>query len=184
MMIPYRFPRIFIAVTLAILLYEHCEEDKIEGALPQQIPAITLEKFCLTETKNGHKLWVLSAEAAWVYDEIIKIDAVKIKFYNEDHVEFSILYAPGGQLNTETHNILVGDSVYVVTDDSTKLFTDSLFWQNDSQRIVTNAAVKIMKQDGTVIEGTGLKTDPYLKKIEILGTTEGVSPIELPDINK
>lgn len=180
----YRLPSIFITVLLAILLFDNCEEDKIEDALPQQFPTITLEDFRLTETKNGQKLWILNAEAAWVYDEIIKIDKVEIKFYDEDNIEFSVLHAPGGRLNTETHNILVGDSVYVVTNDSTKLFTDSLFWENDSQRIVTNASVKIMKQDGTVIEGRGLKTDPYLKKIEVLGTTEGVSPIELPDINK
>jgi hypothetical protein len=47
---------------------------------------------------------------------------------------------------------------------------------------MTNRDVMIIKQDSTIIEGTGLRADPYLEKIEILGTTKGVSPIELPDI--
>ena len=85
-------------------------------------------------------------------------------------------------LNTKTHNILVGDSVVVFTNDSSTLFTDSLFWHNDSQMIVTNQHVKIVKQDSIVIEGNGLRADPKLDKIEVIGETKGVSPIELPSI--
>ena len=181
---PYRLPKFLIIGVITFLLLSNCEEDKMEEVLPQQLPSITLEKFCLTETKNGKKMWMLDAETAKVYDELIKIDHVKIRFYDENQIEFSILHAPGGQLNMKTHNILVGDSVVVFTNDSTTLLTDSLFWQNDSQMILTNSPVKILKRDGTIIEGKGLKADPYLRKIEIIGTTEGVSPIELPDINK
>ncbi len=172
------------SVILAGLLLANCGERKIDEKLEQELPKITLENFSLTETERGKKLWVLDAEYAKVYDEIIRVDSVKIRFYDENQALFSILYAPGGVLNTKTRNILVGDSVAVFTDDSTKLFTDSLFWQNDSQKILTNRAVTIIKQDGVVIEGEGLRADPYLKKIEIIGETKGVSPIELPDINK
>jgi LPS export ABC transporter protein LptC len=148
------------------------------------LPRIVLEKFCLTETKKGEKLWTLDAEHARVYDEIIKVDSVKIRFYDKEQIEFSVLYSPGGILNTKTHNVLVGDSVVVCTNDSTKLFTDSLFWQNDSELILTNRDVKIVKKDSTVIEGKGLRADPYLERIEIIGHTTGVSPFELPDINR
>ena len=169
---------------MGLLLNNRCREEKIEVKYNQQLPNIILEKFCLTETQRGKKLWTLYADIAKVYDEIINVDSVQIKFYDEEQVEFSTLEAPGGRLNTKTHNILVGDSVYVYTNDSTKLFTDSLFWQNDSQKILTNSHVRILKQDGTIIEGNGLRADPYLKKIEILGTAKGVSPLELPDIKK
>lgn len=171
-----------IILISGLFLFSSCEEKGIEEKLDEELPKITLEKFSLTETKAGDKLWTLDAEQARVYDEIIKVDSVKIRFYDKDQIEFSILYAPGGILNRKTHNILVGDSVAVFTNDSTKLFTDSLFWQNDSQKILTDCYVKIIKQDGTVIEGKGLRADPYLKKIEVIGETKGISPIELPDI--
>ncbi|MCK4250547.1 LPS export ABC transporter periplasmic protein LptC [candidate division WOR-3 bacterium] len=173
-----------IILISGLFLFSSCEEKGIEEKLDEELPRITLEKFSLTETKTGDKLWTLDAEQARVYDEIIKVDSVKIRFYDKDQIEFSILYAPGGILNRKTHNILVGDSVAVFTNDSTKLFTDSLFWQNDSQKILTDCYVKIIKQDGTVIEGKGLRADPYLKKIEVIGETKGISPIELPDIRK
>ena len=169
---------------VGLILLIGCEEEKIQEKLDPVLPKITLEEFSLTETKKGEKLWVLDAEQARVYDEIIKVDSVKIRFYDEEQVVFSILYAPNGILNTKTHNILVGDSVAVFTNDSTKLFTDSLFWQNDSQKILTDCHVKIVKLDSTLIKGKGLRADPYLKKIEIIGEAKGVSPIELPDIRK
>ncbi|UCD19409.1 MAG: LPS export ABC transporter periplasmic protein LptC [candidate division WOR-3 bacterium] len=167
-----------------ILLLAACEEKEIEERLPKDIPKIVLEKLCLTETKSGQKLWTLNADRAGVYDEIIKADSVTVLFYDELEKESSVLKAPRGELNTRTHNIFVTDSVVVITSDSTKLYTDSLFWLNDSAKILTDAYVKIYKGDGTVIEGRGLRTDPRLTRIEIIGETKGVSPIKIPDIRK
>ncbi len=177
-----RFKNFFIVCFFTFFIFSTCEKEKFQEKLDQELPQIVLEKFSLTETKSGEKLWILDAEHAKVYDEIIRVDSVKIKFFDKEQVEFSVLYAPGGILNRKTHNILVGDSVAVYTNDSTKLFTDSLFWLNDSQKIITNRHVKIIKQDSIIIEGEGLRADPYLNKIEIIGETKGISPIELPSI--
>jgi len=174
---------ITIVSLFALLVFYACEKE-VEERLPKDMPKITLEKLCLTETKNGSKLWTLEAARAGVYDDIIKVDEVKVHFYDEQETEYSILIAPRGELNTETHNILVEDSVQVLTSDSTKLYTESLFWLNDSAKILSDAYVKIIKGDGTVIEGRGLRTDPHLSRIEIIGDAKGASPIELPDIRK
>lgn len=173
-----------IFFTLLVLMVFYACEKEVEERLPTDIPKITLEKLCLTETKSGQKLWMLTAARAGVYEEIIKVDSVQIRFYDEEEVEFSVLNAPRGELNTRTHNIFVADSVEVLTNDSTALYTDSLFWLNDSAKILSDAQVKIVKKDGTVIEGKGLRTDPRLSRIEIISETKGESPIELPDIRK
>ncbi len=171
-------------LTAIFFLFSGCREKDIEEKLPQQFPSIILENFSITETKQGKKLWTLNAARARVFDKIIKVDTIKIKFYDENEAVFSLLNAPRGVLDTKSHNIQALDSVTVYTDDSTKLFTKSLFWNNDSARILTNDHIRIVKKDGTVIEGEGLKTDPGLKKIEIIGSTKGISPIELPNINR
>lgn len=171
-----------IGLVVGLFLLAGCQEDKLQDRLDDDQPKIIIDTFSLTETNKGKKVYTLDAVRARVYDEIIKVDSVEIRFYDKEEVEFSVLCAPAGILNTKTRNILVGDSVVVLTNDSTKLYTDSLFWQNDSQKILTDCPVTIMKQDGTVIEGRGLRADPYLEKIEILGDAKGVSPIELPDI--
>ena len=171
-----------IISALFALLVTGCDDEQVTVAVHEELPRIIIEEFSLTETRKGEKLWILDADLAREYDAVITVDSVRIRFFNKEEVEFSVLYAPGGILNKATHNVLVGDTVIVLTNDSTKLYTDSLFWLNDSQIIMTNRDVMIVKQDSTVIKGTGLRADPYLEKIEILGTTKGVSPIELPDI--
>jgi LPS export ABC transporter protein LptC len=174
---------IILLAVFGLMGFFACEKE-VEEKLPKDIPKITLEKLCLTETKSGKKLWTLNAARAAVYDEIIKVDEVIVRFYDEKDIEFSVLTAPRGELNTTTHNIFVEDSVEVFTNDSTKLYTESLFWLNDSAKILTDAYVKIVKKDGTVIEGRGLRTDPRLTRIEIIGETKGESPIKLPDIRR
>ncbi|MEO0205305.1 MAG: LPS export ABC transporter periplasmic protein LptC [candidate division WOR-3 bacterium] len=166
----------------ALLYCLGCEEETIQQNVEKHLPRITLENFSLTETHEGRKKWNLVAISAYVYEEIINVDTVKIKFYNEEGKEYALLSGNAGQLNTKTHNILVRDNVIMITDDSTHLYTDSLFWQNDSQRILTNAPVKIIKKDSTVIQGNGLKTGPDLQKIEIIGDIKGISPIKFPRI--
>lgn len=172
-----------VPLCLAAVLVS-CDQGEVKESLGEEIPRIILEKFSLTETRQGEKVWVLQALHARVFNELIHVDSIRVRFFNKAGEEFSLMQAPGGVLNTRTHNVLVGDSVEVITNDSVRLYTDSLFWMNDSELIITNRPVTIIKADSTIIRGTGLRADPYLEKIEILGTTQGISPIKLPDINR
>mgnify|MGYP003921001347 FL=1 len=165
-----------------LFIFLGCEEETLKENFEKHLPRITLENFTLIETSEGKKKWNLSAVSAYVYEEVINVDSVKIKFYNEQENEYAWLKGNEGQLNIKNHNIIVRDSVVLITEDSTELYTDSLFWQNDLQIIITDARVKIIKKDSTVIEGNGLKTTPDLQKIEIIGDIKGTSPIKFPKI--
>lgn len=177
----YKVPG-YLFLLLFLCLYFNCKEEEVLSQIERHLPKITLEKFSLTETQTGKKKWTLYATTANVYDEVINVDSVRIRFYNDEEREYAILSSRTGSLNIKTHNILVRDSVILFTEDSTKLFTDSLFWRNDSQKILTDAYVRIIKRDSTVIEGRGLKTTPDLKRIEIIGEIKGLSPIQFPKI--
>ncbi len=171
--------RLLLFVTLFFL---NCEEETIQTNIEQHLPRITLENFTLTETREGKKNWNLVASSAYVYEEIINVDAVRIRFFNDTGNEYALLTGNTGKLNTKTHNILVQDSVVLITEDSSYLYTDSLFWLNDLQQILTDARVKIIRKDSTIIEGNGLKTGPDLQKVEIIGDIKGTSPITFPRI--
>ncbi len=172
----------YIRYFVIIILLSHCKEENITKKIEITMPRFVLENFSLTETHEGKKRWTLYADVANVYDEIINVDTVLILFFDTEGKEFARLSSIAGRLNTKTHNILVRDSVVLLTSDSTTLFTDSLFWQNDSQKILTNSYVRIIKRDSTTIEGNGLVTTPDLKRIEIIGDIKGTSPIQFPKI--
>lgn len=158
------------------------ESAEKPDAVATQLPNIVLERFSLVETKEGRKLWHLNAVTAQVFDALITVDTVDVRFYNEAQEEYAHLFGKSGALNTRTNNILVKHNVRLLTSDSATLFTDSIFWLNDSGHILSDAPVRIVKQDSTVIEGRGLKTKPDLKRIEIIGDIRGASPIQMPSI--
>ncbi len=169
-------------ILLAIVIMGCSEEQSAPRQKPSDIPSISIDHFQLTETRQGRRLWVLNAVTADVFTNLIQAETVTIYFYNEQPVPYSVLTAHRATLNTSTHDIVVREQVVLVTDDSTRLNTDSLFWRNDSQRIITDSYVRILKPDSTILEGNGLATTPDLKKIEIIGTVTGTSPIQFPRI--
>lgn len=165
-----------------VLLFFCCPQEKKEVPVIDEPPSSVIENFNLIETNQGRKMWVLGASRALVYraKEKILVETLTVNFFNSQGEMVSHLVAPAGELNTKNRDMSARCGVIVKTRDSTTLNTDSLFWQNDSARIVTRSRVTITRRDKTKIEGMGLITDPELKKIVILGRITGESPVELP----
>jgi LPS export ABC transporter protein LptC len=99
------------------------------------------------------------------------------------------IYDSTGHVSTE----VVGDSgiireakgviniygnVVVITDDSTKLETEYLWWDSNTDRIKTDAFVRITRGED-VITGWGLDADNRLKDFKILSQVSGT--IEDPE---
>ncbi len=62
--------------------------------------------------------------------------------------------------------------VLVITDDSTKLETEYLWWNSYTNRIKSDAFVRITKQ-GDIISGWGLDADNKLNSFKILNQVSG-----------
>lgn len=62
--------------------------------------------------------------------------------------------------------------VVVITDDSTKLETEYLWWNSYTNRIKSDAFVRITKQ-GDIISGWGLDADNQLRSFKILNQVSG-----------
>lgn len=64
-------------------------------------------------------------------------------------------------------------NVRVVTDDSTTLETEYLWWNSNSNRIKSDAFVRITTEAGDIITGWGLDADNQLKSFKILNQVSG-----------
>ncbi len=170
-----------IAFLAWILLLTACPPAKKEIPPGEDPPSTVIDDFNLIETNQARKMWVLRGSRAFVYQskEKIIVENLTVDFFNSKGERASNLKAPTGELSTRSRNMSARGGVVVLTQDSARLETDSLFWQNDSGRIVTRSRVLIERKDKTRIEGMGLVTDPELKKIEILGKITGESPVEI-----
>jgi len=137
-----------------------------------------IKDFKMIETKLGKRSWQLMAASAYVYEHKIKVNDLTLLFFNGDGATTATIVAPKGFVYSKTHDMVATGGVEAVTNDSSFLKAESLFFQNDSTLIKTDSKVTITRADGTELTGKGLVTTPNLTKIEIGGEIKGTTPLE------
>jgi LPS export ABC transporter protein LptC len=141
------------------------EENVIEETPPTTEQ--TIEKFVITETKDGNIKTILEAESA-IIDEDNKIATLtlpKVKFYDDGKYK-SILIAESGEINMETNNVKALGKCTVETVNNEYLQTRDVSYDAKKQKIYSDSDIKITK-DNDVIYGKGFESDTDLNNIVI-----------------
>jgi LPS export ABC transporter protein LptC len=97
-------------------------------------------------------------------------DSVTVDFYDEEERHTSVLTSRRGRVDDRTRDFAAYGSVRVRSDSGTVLTTDSLFWRNVDQTILTQAFVDILSPTEH-ITGHGLISDQSLKNYRIARVT-------------
>jgi LPS export ABC transporter protein LptC len=141
------------------------EENVIEETPPTTEQ--TIEKFVITETKDGNIKTILEAESAIIDEDnkIAKLTLPKVKFY-EDGKYKSILIAESGEVNMETNSVKALGKCTVETVDNEYLQTRDVSYDATKQLIYSDSDIKITKGKD-VIYGKGFQSDTDLENIVI-----------------
>jgi LPS export ABC transporter protein LptC len=156
---------------LVILNLSSCGKEKPERpgvSDKKSFPDQAIENFTLTYTNQGEKEWELEADRAEIYKREGKtiVQKLKIKFYDQGKIT-SILTAREGELCSPAGDMEVrGDVVVTSEEEGITLKTESLKWDAQRKKIVTDDFVRQEKGD-TIITGQGLESDPELEKVVI-----------------
>ena len=167
--------RAICAVSLALCLLG-CEERVQPSVVPVadgQLPAQESWESTVTLSDSARIKAVLWAGHIAVYpekDQTLMDDSVHVDFYTLQEVHTSTLTARRGRVNDKTMNFAAYDRVVVVSDSGSVLMTDSLFWNNKTQQIVTEAYVEIISPTEH-IRGQGLVSDQSLRDYKIFRVT-------------
>ena len=119
--------------------------------------------FTLTETSEGKKNWTLWASYAAMYNDRNLVDArsIRIEFFDSKGKRYSTLTADQGLVDQRTNNLDAVGRVRIVTETGVHMETDSLRWMNNTQKIVSDAFVKVTRNQD-VVTGYGFESDPNL----------------------
>lgn len=151
---------------IPVFFFVSCSEKKAGEAHPK-IPEQAIEKFSVTETREGKPNWELESASAQVIEakKIALLKAPKIKFYQKgEHI--STLTANNGRINTENYDIWGEDSCVLTTVKGERLETSNLHYRSDIQKIVTADKVKLIRPN-EIIYGVGMEATPDLESIII-----------------
>ena len=117
------------------------------------------------------KIYATLAETYMTPTHLTKLkDGVKVDFYSEDGTIISKLTALYGEVNYETGEIVVRDSVGLLNlKKGQRLETEELFWNQNDSTIYTNKNVIIKSPDNSVQGwGRGIETTQEFSRYKII----------------
>lgn len=153
-------------------------EDKIKPTVLPGIDSHSLPQqeswnSTVTLSDSGRVRAVINAGYIRVFDyprETHLSEGVFVRFFDEEGVQTSVMTSDEGKVDDNTNDLEARGRVIVVSEDSTRLVTDKLYWDNQKRRIHTPEFVSIMSHKEKV-QGKGFESDQSLRNYRIFHVT-------------
>ncbi len=157
---------------LGVLLLGACGQTQEPAETQSEPPKEEIQSVQIVETRWGKPQWTLDADRIVLGAETTRVYPVRLTFYDEEGAVSSHLVADSGWVMEKTRDLVAMGQVTVITEDSTRLETSILRWDNRERKILTDQEVTIYRKD-RILKGKGLVSDAGLEKIEIGGRVIG-----------
>jgi LPS export ABC transporter protein LptC len=158
-----------VVAVLAASPFAGCQRELAEDPGDSSLlPDSEIDGFRLTQTREGDRLWVLTASRGLVYEEAdrIELEQLRVDYFDDEGEIRSTLTAKEGLLRRRTNDMEARGSVVVVAHDGTRLVTERLTWNERTGKIESDRFVRVT-QGEDVFTGVGLEADPDLKNIRV-----------------
>jgi LPS export ABC transporter protein LptC len=167
----------FVAGILILVLLAGfgCSKDESNApALARDVPDQIIENSTIIFSEEGVRSATIFAQYVAVYEklDLKKAKKLHVDFYAQDGSQTSVLLSDSGVIREGKQKVEALGNVVVTTQQGVKLTTESLRWDPQTAKIVTDDFVTITKgQD--VITGYGLEADQELKHFVIKKEVKG-----------
>ena len=160
---------------LVLLLISACSKEESKApAISGNVPDQVIENSTITFTEEGIRSAVIWAKYVEVYEKLDfkKAKQVRADFYDKEGIHTSFLVADSGTIQERKRKFEASGNVVVTTDEGIKLVTQTLRWDPEKAKIVTDDFVTITRGKD-VITGYGLEADQQLKHFIIKKQVKG-----------
>ena len=153
-----------------------CEEKIRPSVVPideKDIPSQESWNSTVTFTDSGRVKAILWSGHIASYSPkqfTLLSDSVHVDFFDTGEHHTSLLTSQRGKVDDRTQDFAAYDNVVVISDSGTTLKTDSLFWDNATRKIRTEAFVDIVSPTEHIM-GHGMISDQGLKNYTIFKVT-------------
>ena len=93
---------------------------------------------------------------------------MNVDLFDENFQQKSLIKSQSAMVNEKENKIKAYGSVVVISDDGKILMTDSLTWDNNSDKIYTDSNLEFITSDSDTLYGTGFKSNIDLTNWNIL----------------
>ena len=158
---------IFISVFFSISCSKNDFTDNFEKDIHDQL-STNVE---ITLTKKGNVTAKIKSEVLKKNNQSLQLelfDNVNVDLFDENFQQKSLIKSQSAMVNEKENKIKAYGSVLVISEDGKILMTDSLTWDNNSDKIYTDANLEFITSDLDTLYGTGFKSNIDLTNWNIL----------------
>ena len=153
-----------------------CQSNELQrsGETRQGRPDAESWNAVITLTNKGAKRGVIRSGHLEKYNdkEFILLDQnVDADFFNEEEVFTTNLKSLVAEIDEEEDFLVAIGNVVVVTDSGVTLFTDTLSWDNQKEKVFTSDSVIFITEKKDTLYGIGFESDIELNNWKILQPT-------------
>ncbi len=176
-----RHCKIQIAVILGLLLFivgcttkEKVSSDADSTNQSEILPDSELRGATIYLYEKDKVTTEIHAERVLKYEikDSTMVYVLDMDFFDSTGHITTQLVGDSGIIRELTNQLYVYGNVVVTTDDNSKLETDYLYWNTTTDKIETDAFVRITKKND-VITGWGMEADPGLTRVKVLNRVSG-----------
>jgi len=168
---------VFVCAILAAFLLgcEEIEEPKpwIRVERPQMLFTDTT---LLDSYDKGVLNWRLKTAylERWADKEIVTVRPVFVDIYDSIGERVAFLRADSGSLDMTFTYVYAYGHVYALTPKGASVRADSLLWNKKDNLVRTASYVRVVSEDGDVLQGVGFESDAQFDNWKILSNVTGI----------
>jgi len=159
---------ILFIIPFALCLFSCSSGKEPPNIVQSDMPDQQMDSTSIVFTVNGDRNATLFSTVLYKYvaKEMTIGKKIRIDFDGEPPEGDGVLFADSGVVFDSKNIIEIYGNIHFRTEKGSELYTQSLFWHTDNDKITTDDYVKIIR-DGDVIEGKGLETDVGFNRVII-----------------
>ena len=153
-----------------------CQSNELQksGQTRQCRPDAESWDAVITLTNKGVKRGVIRSGHLEKYNEnefILLDQNIDADFFNKEEVFTTNLKSLVAEIDEEEDFLVAIGNVVVVTDSGVTLFTDTLSWDNQKEKVFTSDSVIFITEKKDTLYGIGFESDIELNNWKILQPT-------------
>jgi LPS export ABC transporter protein LptC len=110
----------------------------------------------------------------WPGSELVNASPVDLSVFDSLGAPLMRVTADSGAVDEAVNFLLARGNVHGVSSKGMELRTDSLRWSKTLNQVTTEAAVRVVSENGDLLTGRGFVSDANLDHWQILSDVQGV----------
>ena len=158
-------------IIFSILILASCSKNDTLDEISKDVHDQLSTSVELTLTKKGNITATINSEILKKNNQSLQLelyDNVNVNLFDENFEHKSLIKSQSAIVNEKENRMKAYGNVIVTSNDGKILMTDSLSWDNNSDKIYTNSNLEFITSDTDTLYGTGFESNIDLTDWNIL----------------